>query len=81
MLRQKNDIVIRDIHGIFIILNDCGKEGSLVVQGRLEQALGDYLSAKGLREVAEPHFSRLTYPDDADGAQELFDKFCSGGIK
>jgi PAS domain S-box-containing protein len=72
--RGRGDVVVKDTGEIFTILFDCGKEGSLRVKERLEQAANNYLKQENLADKIKLHFGWATYPDEAEDAQQLINK-------
>ena len=73
-LRREGDMVIRDTGEIIIVLIDCSKDDVLRVEGRIEQALIDYLAQKGLKDKIKLHMGASSYPDDARNEDELIKK-------
>ncbi|MCX5712158.1 MAG: ATP-binding protein, partial [Candidatus Omnitrophica bacterium] len=73
-LRREGDMVIRDTGEIIVVLVDCSKEDVLRVEGRLEQAVGEYLAKKGLKDKIKLHLGSSSYPDDARNEDELIRK-------
>jgi diguanylate cyclase (GGDEF)-like protein len=73
-LRRTGDVSFKDTGEIVVILVDCDKENALRVEGRLEQALDDYLASEKLTEKIELRLGCATYPDDAKTDEELLKK-------
>ncbi len=73
-LRRKDDLVVKAASAIMVFLNDCLREGALVVQVRLQQAVEDVLAKKWLGKEANLHFGLAVYPDDAKDDEELLMK-------
>ena len=72
--RRQGDIALKDTDGIIVILTSCDKKGALTIEGRLEQALGDYLTREKLDKKIELRLTCATYPDEAKDANELIEK-------
>lgn len=73
-LRREEDAVVKDSDEIVVVLTDCNKENSLLVEGRLEQSLESYLKANKETENIVLRFGRATYPDDAKTGEDLIKK-------
>jgi len=68
------DTVLRLSGENFVILTSCNKEGILIVKGRLEQILDDYLACQNVADKIKLLFGFATYPDDADTDEDLIMK-------
>jgi len=73
-LRKPTDTVLRDEGEIFVILEECNKDGVLIVKKKLEQSITDYLKREDLAEIIKLQAGALTYPDEAQSEEELFAK-------
>jgi len=58
----------------FIILQDCNKNCSTLVQSRIQQALKNYYQSIKLSDNSKMNFGLATYPDDGSSYQELINK-------
>ncbi len=79
-LRRETDALVKDIGGgeIMLVLNDCSKEGALVVQARLQQATTEALAKKWLGKEINLRFGLTVYPDDAKTDEDLLKKVRAG---
>ena len=73
-LRRTENMAVKDTGEITAVLTDCNKEGALRVEGRLEQALEDYVARKRFTKRIVFNLSSATYPDDARTSEELIKK-------
>jgi len=73
-LRRSGDVVIKDTGEVIVLLVDCTKESALRVEGRLEQALADYLAKKKIVKKIKLQIGCATYPDEAKDDEELIRK-------
>jgi GGDEF domain-containing protein len=73
-MNRSKDSILRFANEFFIILQDCNKNCSLLVQGRIQQALKIYFSSMHLSEDIKIDFGSATYPDEAHSYQELINK-------
>lgn len=65
-LRRRNDIAIKNIKEILLILPETGKEEAVSVMGRIEEKLRGYLSTqKGLERKINFGAGVISYPDEA----------------
>jgi diguanylate cyclase (GGDEF)-like protein/PAS domain S-box-containing protein len=70
----REDVVVRDSGEIIVILTGCDKDNSLKIEGRLNQALEDYLTRQKLTDKIMLRFGRATYPDEAKSDEALIEK-------
>lgn len=73
-LRRQGDIVVKDSGEIIVLLTDCNKENALIIEGRLEQGIDDYLLRQNLTDKVNFRFGSATYPDEARNDEELVRK-------
>ncbi len=73
-LYKSKDLVLTYSNEFIIILYGCSSSNSLIVQGRVEQALRSYLESDGPNKDLILSFGTATYPDEGNTYQELFDK-------
>jgi diguanylate cyclase (GGDEF)-like protein len=71
---DRGDVVVRDSGEIIVILTGCDKDNSLKIEGRLNQALEDYLTRQKLTDKIMLRFGRATYPDEAKSDEALIEK-------
>ncbi len=62
---------LKDSHECIIILPNSSKQGVLSAEGRLKQAVDDYLMHKKLTDKVKLGFRCATFPDDAATGEEL----------
>ncbi|MDD5774039.1 MAG: ATP-binding protein [bacterium] len=79
-LRGAGDMIFKESEDIIIMVG-CGKEGALIVEGRLEQAAYDYLDKKNLADKVKLEFGYATYPDDGSSDDELLKKARENSIE
>ncbi len=72
-LRRAEDVSLKGSEEI-VVLMDCDKVGALGVEGRLKQALADYLVSNKLDKKIKLHFGLAVYPDDAKSDEGLLKK-------
>ena len=65
---------MKDTRAILVMLPSTGKEGALIVEGRMQQAFEDYLSRKGVRKEIQLECKAATYPEDGTTEEELLAK-------
>lgn len=63
--------VLKDSHECIVILPNSSKQGVLSAEGRLKQAVDDYLMHEQLTDKVKLRFGCATYPDDATTGEEL----------
>ena len=73
-LRRSGDVVIKDTGEVAVILTDCDKMAASKIQGRLEEAMYEYLGQMGLEERIKLSFGMVSYPDDAANYDDLLKK-------
>lgn len=73
-VRRAGDVVEKDTGELAVLLVDCGKETALRVEGRLEEALEEYLSRERLSGKVKLRFELEAYPEDAKSYEELIKK-------
>lgn len=73
-LHREGDIVAKDADEMIVLLSDCNKENALIVQGRLEQVLEEYLASQNLSNIVSLRFGCATFPDEAQNEDELLKK-------
>ena len=73
-LRREGDMVLRDTGEVIVVLVDCNKDDLHRVEGRLEQAVSDYLVDAGLKNKVKLRLGSSSYPDDARNEEELIRK-------
>ena len=62
---------LKDSHECIVILPNSGKQDALSAEGRLKQAVDDYLMRENLADKIKLKFRRVTYPDQASNSEEL----------
>ncbi len=72
--RKEGDTAFKGISEVAVVLADCNRENALSVEGRLENALENYLISKDLSKKIKLHFGCATYPDEAKNIEELIKK-------
>jgi GGDEF domain-containing protein len=73
-LRRQGDEVVGNNGDILVMLIDCAKENSMLVQERLEQALNKFLEEKKIRDKIDIKYGYATFPDDGNTDAELINK-------
>ena len=73
-LWKRADVAMKDTRAILVMLPSTGKEGALIVEGRMQQAFEDYLSRKGVRREIQLECKAATYPEDGTTEEELLAK-------
>jgi len=73
-LHKGKDLILRFGNEFFIILQDCNKNCSTLVQSRIQQALKNYYQSIKLSDNSKMNFGLATYPDDGSSYQELINK-------
>jgi diguanylate cyclase (GGDEF)-like protein len=73
-IRRDRDVVLKGSGGIAVILAGCGKEGALIAENRLKEALDKYLTNEGLSKEIKLRFGSAVYPDEAENDKELIKK-------
>ncbi|MCK4883030.1 MAG: diguanylate cyclase [Candidatus Omnitrophica bacterium] len=62
---------LKDSHECIVILPNSSKQDVLSAEGRLKQAVDDYLVREKLADKIKLKFRCVTYPDEASDAEEL----------
>ena len=73
-LEHSGSVALKDSHECIVILPNNNKQGALSAEGRLKQAVDDYLAREKVADKIELKFSCATYPDDAQTGDELIKK-------
>lgn len=73
-LRRDGDLLVKDTGDIIVILEDCGKAEVLRIEGRLEQALSDYIAQETKLGEIKFKVGVSTYPQDGRTFDELMKK-------
>jgi len=68
---------LKDSHECIIILPNNNKQSALSAEGRLKQAVDDYLVREKIADKIELKFGSATYPDDAQTGEGLIKKVFS----
>ena len=64
-------IALKDTHCCILIIPNSSKQGVLSAEGRLKQAVDDYLMHEKLADKVKLKFGCATYPDEAINSEEL----------
>lgn len=75
---RPSDFAVKYIGHLIAVLVDCGKEGCLTVQGRLNKAMEDYLKNSVLSEKVKVYYGYASYPEDAKNSEGLIKKVKKG---
>lgn len=70
-LNHCDGAVLKDSRECFVILPDSSKQSALSAEGRLKQAVDDYLIRGKLADKIKLRFGCATYPDEASDAEGL----------
>ncbi len=62
---------LKDSNECIVILPNSGKQEALSAEGRLKQAVDDYLVRENLADKIKLKFKCVTYPDEAEDSEEL----------
>jgi len=62
---------LKDSHECIVVLPNSGKQEALSAEGRLKQAVDDYLVRENLADKIKLKFRCATYPDEASSSEEL----------
>ena len=62
---------LKDSHECIVILPNSSKQDALSAEGRLKQAVDDYLVREQLADKIKLKFKCVTYPDEASNSAEL----------
>ena len=62
---------LKDSHECIVILPNSSKQDALSAEGRLKQAVDDYLAREKLTDKIKLKFRCATYPDEASNSEEL----------
>jgi signal transduction histidine kinase/GGDEF domain-containing protein len=70
-LDHSGGAALKDSHECIVILPNSSKQGALSAEGRLRQAVDDYLVREKLADKMKLKFGCATYPDDALSSEGL----------
>ncbi|MBN1870623.1 MAG: diguanylate cyclase [Candidatus Omnitrophica bacterium] len=62
---------LKDSHECIVVLPNSSKQDVLTAEGRLKQAVDDYLAREQLADKIKMKFRCATYPDEASNCEEL----------
>jgi signal transduction histidine kinase len=68
---QTGGAALKDSHECIVILPNSSKQDALSAEGRLKQAVDDYLVRENLADKIKLKFRCATYPDQASDSEEL----------
>jgi len=66
-----NGVALKDSHECVVILPNSSKQDVLSAEGRLKQAIDDYLKHEKLADKVKLQLGCATYPDEAETGEEL----------
>lgn len=63
-MRTTGDVAFKGTNEIFVVCPECDKDGTLIINERLERAINEYLRKEGLVDKVKIQFGYSIYPEE-----------------